>query len=282
MRKIALLFIVLTALLLGSAFGQEAARVADVQSLATADSSQIKEANDSQTGTQPTAEEQSKWKIAIYPILVQAPIFASTVDLPSLPNGDGGGGGAISGTTDSSLNGAYMAGFTIDGKKLYVDFSGLWGSFSADRSSPLINVDTDVSFVDLAAGYRVYHDLAITGGFRYMGVKLTAQIQDLVRFETKPHVWDPLIGVDWRHYKGDKWIFDANFQGGGFGVGSDVDLSAEFRADWMFARHFGVQFGYGILYYKIKVADVNVGAFHREVDFKQTLNGPKFGLGIYF
>jgi hypothetical protein len=170
----------------------------------------------------------------------------------------------------------------LDRGKLYVDFSGLWGSLTADRSRPFIKVDTDATYVDLAAGWRFYHDLAITGGFRYVGVKVKVQIEDLATFETKPHVWDPLIGVDWRHYKGDKWIFDANFQGGGFGAGSEVDLSAEARVDWMFARHFGVQFGYGILHYKIKVADVNVGGFHREVDVKQTLNGPKFGLGIYF
>jgi hypothetical protein len=280
MKQIMMFLILLIAPMLGSAFAQEAAGVMGAPFTGKfLDSEYFQTQGTGESQTVITTTPERKGKIAIYPILVQAPIFGTTIDLPSLPNGPG----IITGTTDTSLEGAYMGGFTLDRDKLYVDFNILWGSFSADRSRPHIDVNTDASFVDLAVGWRFYHDLAITGGFRYVGVKLDAQIEGLpTRFEIKPHEWDPLIGVDWRHYKGDKWIFDANFQGGGFGVGSEVDISAEGRVDWMFARHFGVQFGYGIIHYKIKVADVNIGGFQREVDFKQTLNGPKFGLGIYF
>jgi hypothetical protein len=76
MNKIISSFLIFSALLLGSAFGQEAA---------TAEDSQSNKANDSKTESQTTAEESSGWKVAIYPILVQAPIFGASVDLPSLP-----------------------------------------------------------------------------------------------------------------------------------------------------------------------------------------------------
>jgi hypothetical protein len=31
--------------------------------------------------------------------------------------------------------------------------------------------------------------------------------------------------------------------GGGFGVGSEVDMTATGRAEWQFARHFGIAMG---------------------------------------
>lgn len=284
MRKVTILFILLFALLLGSAFAQQASGVLNVSAAGKSDSA----ATDAQSEkpvdspeTQTPAE--SGWKIAIYPILVQAPIFGTGLDLPAIGGGGGGtgGGGAVSNSTDYSLNGAALAGLTLEKGKLYVDFSGVWGSLSADHPNPLIKVDTDVTYVNLVGGWRVYHDLAITGGFRYTGLKIDSQILDIVLPRLKPSLWDPMIGVNWRRYS-NKWILDANFQGGGFGVGADVDLSAGFRADWVFARHFGLEFGYDILHYKIKIADVTIAGFQREVDFKQTLNGPKFGLGIYF
>src|SRR5580765_292405 len=59
----------------------------------------------------------TKIRVTIYPILIKAPIFGASVDLPSLPPPGGGGGGesgALSGSTDTALNAAYMGGVLIE------------------------------------------------------------------------------------------------------------------------------------------------------------------------
>src|SRR5580765_5928283 len=62
----------------------------------------------------------TKIRVTIYPILIKAPIFGASVDLPSLPSAPGGGGGGggesgtLSGSTDTALNAAYMGGVLIE------------------------------------------------------------------------------------------------------------------------------------------------------------------------
>lgn len=237
--------------------------------------------DDSKKTDEPAARGRHTRTI-IYPILVQAPIFGSSLNLPEVPGGGGGAGDAVSGSTDSNLDGAYMAGFTVDREKWFVDMTGIWAGLSADRQkSPFVKVSADVIYFQADAGWRFYNDFAVTGGFRRLAVDLSAELGDL-KVSAKPGVWDPLIGLDWRRWVGDKWFLDANFQGGGFGVGADVDLSADVRADWQFSKHFAAQLGYSYLYYKITILDANVGSIHRELALKQSLNGPRFGLGITF
>ena len=65
-------------------------------------------------------------------------------------------------------------------------------------------------------------------------------------------------------------------EGGGFGAGADIDLSAGARADWRI-HHVGVTFGYNVLY--LKVSDT-VG--QHTLTVKQTLQGPVLGIGLYF
>jgi hypothetical protein len=222
-------------------------------------------------------------KVVIYPILVQAPIFGATLDLPSLPNGGGGGdGGAISGSTDSSFEGAFMAGFSVQRPDWFIDTSGLWAGLDAERTSPRVVVDSDVIYFEAIGGWRFYKNLAITGGLRRIAVDLNGDLGQNFQFHTKPGIWDPLIGIDWRRQLSPSWALYLNGQGGGFGVGSDVDFSAAAKADWQFAKHFLLEVGYTYLYFKVKIADVTVGRFQREVILKESLNGPRFGLGIVF
>ena len=96
-------------------------------------------------------------------------------------------------------------------------------------------------------------------------------------FSRKPGVWDPLVGVGWHGALGTRWTLHASAEGGGFGVGADADLSGSVRADLLIVKHFGVTFGYSVLY--LKVSDT-VG--ERTFKAKQTLQGPVVGLGFYF
>ena len=64
---------------------------------------------------------------------------------------------------------------------------------------------------------------------------------------------------------------------GGFGVGSDSEFAAGFRADWKPARHFGLTAGYSHLRFKFK-HDVA----SKTLEATQTLSGPVVGIGLYF
>ena len=96
-------------------------------------------------------------------------------------------------------------------------------------------------------------------------------------FERKPGVWDPMIGIGWHHETGNSLDLHATFEGGGFGVGSDVDISGAIRLDWKPTTHFGITGGYSLLYFKLShtLAD-------RTFTAKQTLHGPTVGIGLYF
>jgi hypothetical protein len=46
-----------------------------------------------------------------------------------------------------------------------------------------------------------------------------------------------MIGLSYRSSLGKKWGVNLDFKGGGFGVGSDVEITATGGLDWRFARH---------------------------------------------
>ena len=69
----------------------------------------------------------------------------------------------------------------------------------------------------------------------------------------------------------------ATFEGGGFGVGADVEDAGSFRLDWKPVSHFGVIGGYHYLYFK-----VTDDRARQIFTVKQTLHGPVVGVGLYF
>lgn len=235
------------------------------------------------------AQDQNSGKpveVAIYPLLVQAPVFGATIKLPSVPGGGGGEGGEQSGSTDFSLNSAYMAGLSIRGRQWFGEARGTWADLSASFSAPRLQVDSKATLFNARGGVRVADGLFVTGGFRRVGLTLDTQITlpalgVSIQGTTKPALWDPLIGVDWRHRMG-RWIVDSNFQGGGFGVGTDVDLSGEVYANWRGIPHTEIRLGFSVVYYKLTVADVSIGSFQRTLVSSQTLYGPIAGFGFYF
>jgi len=54
-----------------------------------------------------------------------------------------------------------------------------------------------------------------------------------------------LIGHSYRRQLGRKWRILVHGDGRGFGAGSDVDITATGSTEWQFARHFGLDMGYG-------------------------------------
>jgi len=224
-----------------------------------------------QTATAPPPKPYG-WDIAIYPALAWAPIFGSGITLPPTPSNPI----APTGTTTRSFNGAFFGGARVEKHGWSGDALFMWADLSASRHTPLTDLDLGFIFGDLLVGHKVLPDLYLEGGFRRIALNITARIGD-DSASRSPGFWDPLVGLTYRRYLGRKWRILIHSDGGGFGVGSDVDFTATGRAEWQFARHFGTTMGYGVLHLSESDTVAN-----RTLKITPTLNGPIFGFGIYF
>jgi hypothetical protein len=222
------------------------------------------------------------WTVVLYPILVWAPVMGGSVSMPDVPATPGQPGGGVSGgDVEGGLTGAYFFGFGVQKNWFVADFSAILAKSESTSTNPKIALDTDLVFYDASAGVKVTKDLAIVGGVRHLGLTLDAKLGDRPAVRWEPSVTDPMVGVLWRPSLSKHVGLDIALKGGGFGVGSDLDLSAVGRLDWRFARHFGLTAGYGVIHFKLsREFNTSFGTFERETT--QTLHGPIFGLGIYF
>jgi len=218
------------------------------------------------------------WKIAIYPAFAWIPIsIGIDVNVPPVSGGGGSGpefGGKI---LESRFDGAFFGGFSAAKARWRIEADGMWAAVGGDRfENPVLRVDVDAFYAHASGGYLIANDFYVTGGVRRMALKYDIELAGR-QFERKPGFWDPLIGVGWHHDVGNKLELHATFEGGGFGVGSDVDLGGGFHLDWKPTTHFGLVAGYSLLYFEIEntVAD-------RTFTAKQTMHGPIVGIGFYF
>jgi hypothetical protein len=223
-------------------------------------------------------KDPSDWQISIYPVYGWAPVFGiNTRESPVAP---GGGGGNLLPPSDTSgsLNGAAFAGFRVDKSKWSTDATVLWASLSSERdSNPFARISMNVIYGQVMAGREILPNFFLEGGVRRMSLDVSLRLADFPTVSTKPGVWDPLVGLTYRRQLTKKWRMFAHADGGGFGVGTDEDVAASVRAEWQFARHFGLTMGYGALHFGI-TRTVN----QESLELKQTLHGPIFGFGIYF
>ena len=212
------------------------------------------------------------WHIAVYPLLAWVPIFDASVTLPLLPSQPI----APSGSTDRSLNGAYFGGARFEQGKWSAEALFMWAALSAKRETPFAKVNLDLVFGDVIGGREVFQNLFVEGGVRRLALDIHATVRSSSASRS-PSVWDPLVGLTYRRQLGNKWRILIHGDGGGFGVGSDVDVSATGRAEWQFARHFGVTMGYGGMH--LSESNTEAG---RTLKISPTLHGPMFGFGIFF
>lgn len=249
----------------------------------------IARAAEPQDPSAPQASPKSRpLRLTFYPLLVRLPIFNASLELPET---DGGGGesGPQSGSTDWAFQAAYMAGFEIESSRWFAEITGLWAALSASHPTPLVSVDSDLYFFNARGGIKMFRNLSGTVGVRRVSVGLDATLTPVVmptsstiHGSVKPGLWDPLVGLDWRADVGRKWSVDALFQGGGFGVGTDVDLEGDLYGNWHAARHFDVRFGYTLIHFKMTVPNVVIGDLQRTLVARQTLHGPTLGFGLVF
>ena len=224
------------------------------------------------------ATSPDDWKIAIYPILAWVPIGISIdVNVPPVSGGGGSGpefGGKI---VDGRFDGAFFGGLSAAKGNWRIDADVLWAAVGGDRiERPLLRVDLDAIYGHASGGRRIVSDLYATVGIRRMVLKYDILLAERP-FAREPGLWDPLIGAGWHHAVNDKLDVHASLEGGGFGVGADVDISTAVRIDWKPTTHFGITGGYSLLYFKLSNTVAN-----RTFTAKQTLHGPVVGIGFYF
>lgn len=222
----------------------------------------------------PEAAADDDWHVTVYPFLAWVPLdIGIDVNIPPVDGGQGGSGQIV----DSRFDGAFFGGIAATNRVWRIEGYGLWAGVGGDRPErPSLTVDLDLIYGSAKLGRRVASNLYVTGGLRRVALDYDITLGDLPRISRKPGVWDPIVGIGWHHQR-PKLEWHAAFEGGGFGVGADVDLGAEFRVDWKPVRHFGFAAGYNLLY--LKVSDEVDG---RTVTVKTVLHGPTVGLGLYF
>ena len=227
----------------------------------------------------PAQASTNETKVSVYPILLWVPSFTVTTSVPPFPEVPGGpdlpGG---SGSTYASFDGAALAGFSVERTYWRIDADGIWAALGTQRDLPLLKVDLDLIYGHVSGGVKIYKDLYVTGGVRRVALKYDIQIGDRPEhFTRKPGIWDPLVGLAWHSDLGSRWTLHVIGEGGGFGVGADLDLLGSVRADWKVFKYVGLTFGYTAL--RLELSNT---VLERTLEVKQTLHGPTLGLGLYF
>ena len=220
--------------------------------------------------------EDGDWRFSVYPVLAWIPYNVSIdVNLPPVDGGGGGGGGS---TINSHFDGAFLAGFSATNGVWRVDADGMWAAVGGDRvpELPNLSVDLDAIYGHGSVGRRIAPDFFVTGGIRRIALKY-----DVTLGTRAPLSASPACGI---RSSASRGIASAStstgigvFEGGGFGAGSDVDLSATFRVDWKPTSHVGFTGGYSLLYFKVSQDLAN-----QKFVAKTTLSGPIIGIGFYF
>jgi hypothetical protein len=223
------------------------------------------------------------WKFIVYPVYAWVPFFSTSVTLPTIPSPPGGGGPVTpEGTTSGSLNGAAFAGAEIYKGQWSGMFTFLYAGLSATRTTPRTKVTADFIYGQAMVEHEVYKGLSLGGGFRRMALDLTATVGDFPSVSRTPGFWDPLLSATYRKQLNRKWRVSGHMDGGGFGVGSDIDIGAAASADWRFAKHFVLTMGGAYLHFENSDTILSDTALRKTLTMKPTMYGPTFGIGIYF
>jgi hypothetical protein len=223
------------------------------------------------------------WKFIVYPVYAWVPFFSTSVTLPTIPSPPGGGGPVTpEGTTSGSLNGAAFAGAEIYKGQWSGMFTFLYAGLSASRTTPRTTLTADFIYGQAMVEHEVYKGLSLGGGFRRMALDLTATVGDYPSVSRTPGFWDPLLSATYRKQLNRKWRVSGHMDGGGFGVGSDLDIGAAASADWRFAKHFVLTMGGAYLHFESSNTILSDTALRKTLTIKPTMYGPTFGIGIYF
>ena len=242
--------------------------------------------HDKTSGSAPGAAQTaqaaaSEWKFEVDPLYVWVPFFSSSVTLPELPDLPSPPGGATD-KTKTSLNGAVMLGLRLEKGKFLARGNLLYAGLDADRENPNLKVSLNLTYGELFGGWAVARNLHLEGGVRRIAADASATFLTYPKVETKPGFWDPLIGLSYKSALGRKWQLVLHGDGGGFGVGSDLDVCFSAGLDWRAASHFGMSFGYQAVYLRFAHTVLESTSLSKELKFGALMQGPTLGVRILF
>lgn len=220
------------------------------------------------------AAQSDGWNVALYPLLGWIPLgIGAGIDVPPFDGGAGGAGDVM----DHRLDGALFGGVSISKANWRVDANLMWIAFGGDRvEAPAFSLDTDVVYGHGSFGVRIVPDLYASFGVRRLATRFDVKFANQPNFERTPGLWDPLLGLGYHRLRRNLDVH-AVFEGGGVGMGADVDLGGAVQLDFKPVRFFGISAGYNVLYLKIS-DDEHDTTF----TVHQTLHGPVIGIGFYF
>ena len=235
----------------------------------------------------PSQPADPGWEVEIAPLYIWAPFNISTVTLPEFPNlpdppPGSDDGGRATGETDASLNGAAMAAFRVEKNWWVARGNIVWAGLSGERETPLIKLSGDLVLGEFLSGVEVVKHLYVEGGVRRLAVDVEAEVLDYPKVSRKPGVWDPIIGMTYRLPMGRHWLLQLHGDGGGFGVGSEVDVSTSLTLDWRPASHFGITLGYSLLYFRLEDQWLDSARVDQTLKLGTTLHGPIVGFKLLF
>jgi hypothetical protein len=266
-----------------TAWAEDPARSPLASAVALA-ASQNQPAQAAPAGAQAAQAADPGWEVEIAPIYLWVPISINSVTLPEFPNlpAPPGGGDRPSGDTGASLNGAAMAAFRVEKNWWMARGSVVWAGLSGERETPNVKITGNLILGEVFTGVEVVKHLYLEGGVRRLAVDVSAQVLDYPEVSRKPGVWDPQVGMTYRVPMGEHWLLTMHGDGGGFGVGSEVDVNASVTLDWRMARHFGLTLGYGLLYFRLEDEWVDNARFEKTLELGTTLHGPIIGFKLLF
>jgi hypothetical protein len=224
------------------------------------------------------------WEVEIAPIYIWAPLYIGKVTAPEFPDlpAPPGGGDRPSGETDTSLNGAAMAALRVEKGRWMARANLVWAGLSGEKERPYLKVSGDVIYGELFTGIEVVDHLYVEGGVRRLAVDVTAQVLDYPEVSRKPGVWDPIVGLTYRAPLSEHWLLTLHGDGGGFGVGSQVDANAFVTLDWRMVRHFGLTLGYALAYFRLEDTVLDSTRLERTLELGATFHGPIIGFKLLF
>ena len=233
---------------------------------------------------QPSPATDPGWEVEIAPIYLWAPISINSVTLPEFPDlpAPPGGGDRPSGETSASLNGAAMAALRVEKNWWMARANVVWAGLSGERETPNVKLSGNLILGEFFTGVEVVKHLYLEGGVRRLAVDVSAEVLDYPEVSRKPGVWDPQVGMTYRVPMGEHWLLTMHGDGGGFGVGSEIDVNASVTLDWRMARHVGMTLGYGLLYFRLEDEWVDSARLEKTLELGTTLHGPIVGFKLLF
>jgi hypothetical protein len=170
----------------------------------------------------------------------------------------------------------------------FLDYSGLDISASGALAAPprTITIDFASTFIEAGGVYRIKngpHNFDMLGGVRYTKLEpdlTTAPIPPSPippgqKFSLTEDWYDPIVGVRYFYDFGNKWMFSARGDIGGFGVGSDFTWNVVALVHFQPWKNVGFVAGYRVL-----DQDYEDGTGLNRFKWDMRMSGP--GLGLNF